>query len=316
MRKSISFYIVALAILLCYLCLYHFNRQDGWSSHFREVEIISTHDEEVQYAYFHSAKSETSSPLIVSLHTWSGDYRQHDPIAAMVAQRGWNYIHPDFRGANDKPIACLSDAAISDLDDAIGYAIENAPVDMDKIYVVGLSGGAYTALGFYLKSKYPLRRTIAWCAISDLEEWYYQSLARRDGYSDSIFRCTSNNGSLDIEAMRMRSPLHWEFPESPNGVLDLYAGMNDGFEGSVPISHSINFYNAAVSKYGERDAAVEDEQFLTLVTRALDYNQNLGQISGRRVVYHRESGSVRLTLFDGAHEMLGEYAVQVIEESL
>lgn len=70
---------------------------------FEKVEIPSTKDGEVQKAFMYKSTSKTSQPLIVSLHTWSGYYNQTDPLTKEILARDWNYIHPDFRGANRTP---------------------------------------------------------------------------------------------------------------------------------------------------------------------------------------------------------------------
>ena len=115
--------------------------KNGWSEEFDVVEIASHSDGYVHKAYFYPSKSKTPKPLVVSLHTWSGDYRQSDPIANLSLAKDLNYIHPDFRGANRTKDACCSCLALQDIDEAITYAIENGNVDKDKIYVIGESGG-------------------------------------------------------------------------------------------------------------------------------------------------------------------------------
>ena len=48
------------------------------------------------------------SPLLVALHTWSGDYRQAGgevKYAEWCLQNDWVLIHPDFRGPNRTPEA-------------------------------------------------------------------------------------------------------------------------------------------------------------------------------------------------------------------
>jgi hypothetical protein len=93
------------------------------------VKISSKADASLQPAYFLRAQSKVPKPLIVSLHTWSGDYSQDDPLADMARTAGWNYIHPDFRGPNRTADACLSPKALTDIDDAIKYAKDKGPVD-------------------------------------------------------------------------------------------------------------------------------------------------------------------------------------------
>jgi dipeptidyl aminopeptidase/acylaminoacyl peptidase len=43
-------------------------------------------------------------PLLVSLHSWSGDWTQRQKeLEEGALERGWVYLFPDFRGANDDP---------------------------------------------------------------------------------------------------------------------------------------------------------------------------------------------------------------------
>ena len=95
-------------------------------------------------------------PLVVNLHSWSFDYTQDNLLAYAVAQAGWNYIQPDFQGPNNHPDACLSEKVITNIDEAIDWALENWKADRSAIYVVGFSGGGYVALGYYLKGKHEL----------------------------------------------------------------------------------------------------------------------------------------------------------------
>jgi hypothetical protein len=48
----------------------------NWPSEFRVVEIRSSADGSIQKARFHASPMGKGAPLIVSLHTWSGDYNQ------------------------------------------------------------------------------------------------------------------------------------------------------------------------------------------------------------------------------------------------
>lgn len=74
-------------------------------------------------SHFYAAK-EPNRPLIVSLHTWSGNYEQEDLLIKEIIKRDYNYIHPDFRGPNKTYEACGSEFVIQDIEDAIAFAIE------------------------------------------------------------------------------------------------------------------------------------------------------------------------------------------------
>ncbi len=278
-----------------------------WSNGFTRVEIPSSADDSLQPAYFLAAQKDGQAPLVVSLHTWSADYAQADPLADMAAAEGWNYIHPNFRGPNRTPDACLSDKVLSDIDDAIAYALDHGRVDLDNIFVVGVSGGGYAALGTYLRTSFAVKAFLAWVPISDLSAWYYESMHRNTRYAEDILNCTSDGQVFDEAAARSRSPLFWDMPETPNGRLEIYAGIDDGYTGSVPISHSILFYNRLVEHYGRAEQVVEERDMVKLLTRGVEPDDMLGRIGDRAVLYRRDTDPVSLVIFDGGHEMLAEF---------
>lgn len=295
------------------------NRSDDeniskWDDEFSVVQIRSSADNSLQPAYFFSSQSKKLKPLVVSLHTWSGDFSQEDPLAVKVKNANWNYIHPDFRGPNRNKDACLSKKAISDIDDAIQYATNNGPVDTQNIFIVGGSGGGYATLGSYLKTSYKIKAFLAWSPISDLSTWYYQSKNRNTKYAKDIQQCTSNGISLDENEARRRSPFYWDMPINPKGKLEIFAGVNDGYTGSVPISHSILFFNKVVDHYGYSEIRIEETDIVKLLTRGVETNNDFGQIEGRAVLYKKTSIPASLTIFDGTHEMLPEYCFQRLQD--
>jgi pimeloyl-ACP methyl ester carboxylesterase len=274
------------------------------------LEMHSSHDAEVQLASASLNQTGVLRPLIVSLHTWSGSYSDPDPLAALAITEGWNYIHPDFRGPNWTQEACLSNAVISDIDDAIQFAIDHGSVDQKNIFLVGASGGGYTTLGAYLRIKRKIRLFQAWVPISDLSAWYYQSAYRAGDISEQIIKCSSPSEVFDEEAAKSRSPIFWDVPKPANGRLELYAGIDDGYTGSVPISHSIQFYNRLVSEYGNQAQIVENSVVVSLLTRGPESTVNSKVIDGRTVFLAKITPEVSLTIFQGGHEMLVEYAFE------
>lgn len=141
-----------------------------WPAECSTIEIPSTMDGNMQPAYFYAVKGEEKRPLIVSLHTWSGGYKQKDTLSWVSIDRNYNYIHPHFRGPNRQPEACGSELAIQDIEDAIAYAIKYAPVDTNEIHVIGTSGGGYATLFTYMRTKHPVKTFSAWVPISDIEK--------------------------------------------------------------------------------------------------------------------------------------------------
>ncbi len=71
-------------------------RQTELSKDFELIQIKSSKDNNIQKAYFFKTKSNEPKPLIVSLHTWSGDYSQNDSLAEICKKKELNYIHPEF----------------------------------------------------------------------------------------------------------------------------------------------------------------------------------------------------------------------------
>jgi esterase/lipase len=287
------------------------SRESTWDSDFKVVDIQSTLDNSQQKAYFFKSKSAAPGPLVVSLHSWSGTYEQKDELAALSKAKDLNYIHPDFRGVNRTKDACCSDLAMQDIDDAIDYAIKNSKVDLSRIYVIGSSGGGYATLATFMKSKHSIRRFSAWVPISDLPAWYAQSKIMGTKYAENILDCTSSKDSLNLEIAKRKSPIYWKTPvEKLNTTeLQIFAGVYDGIQGSVPITHSINFYNKVLKDKLINDSTlfVSDSEKLYLLEfrKALG---NLGRIADRKVFLKKQSGNVGLTIFEGNHEMLTEYA--------
>lgn len=287
-------------------------RKLNWPKEFEIVEITSSKDAALQKAYFYKSTSNVPQPLIVSLHTWSGNYTQRDEIAPLCMQKDINYIHPDFRGENKTISACCSDLALTDIDDAITYTIKNVNVDTNRIYVMGVSGGGYATLSTFMKSKHRIKKFSAWASITNLEAWYHESTIRKNKYAADIFACTGSAIELNVENAMKRSPLFMKtlVKKLNHTKLFIFAGIYDGIQGSVTITHSINFYNKLIGDLSVKDSSkyVSDKEKLEL----LEYRRPLGMlggIGGRKVCLQKRSGNVTLTIFEGDHEMLPEYAL-------
>jgi hypothetical protein len=293
-------------------------REPEWSKSFEIVDIKSGIDNCIQKSYFYKSRSNKQKPLIVSLHTWSGYYNQNDDLAEICKQKDLNYIHPDFRGANWTKDACCSELALADIDDAITYAIKNSNVDTTKIFVIGVSGGGYATLGTFMKSKHNISKFSAWASISDLVSWYNESKIRNNSYADNILVCTDSKNGLDEYKAKQKSPIYWTTPlnKLANSKLFIYAGIYDGIQGSVPITHSINFYNKLLT-----DISVSDtSKYVSLYEKLnlLEFRKpigDFGSISGRKICLTKEFMNLKLTIFEGNHEMLTEFALnELLEE--
>ena len=295
--------------------------KSNWAAPFERVGITSSKDGAIQNAIFHRSKSKDRKPLIVSLHTWSGDYTQKDPLAKEILARDWNYIHPDFRGTNNHPQAMGSDLVVPDIADAIQYALKHTDSDPDEVHIIGVSGGGYATLLAYMGLDYPVKSFSAWAPISDIEAWYWESIGRKQKYAQDILQAISKDGVFDkAEALR-RSPIIHKYPiaKRKKAKLYIYEGVHDGYEGSVPITHAINMYNRLVGelKYQISEVAeirpkavsdhdlVAESEILNLVTKRLNPLADKKQsIYGRDIHLFRTYQNIQLTIFEGGHEQL------------
>ena len=293
--------------------LFDQSQKANWSIPFVEVDIPSPIDGTWQKAFYYASESDESKPLIVSLHTWSGHYAQPDSLAFLCVERQYNYIHPDFRGPNDKPEACCSEWVIADIEAAIGYALEHSKVRPSGIYLIGVSGGGYATLCMLLKSTFPITKYSAWVPVTDLIAWYGESIERNNKYSNDILNCTGTSGSvLDTLASKNRSPMHQAIPRGKldSAKVSIFTGIYDGIKGSVPITHSLLFYNRILAelKAGEENRVSQKEIDDLLNHKTLPGES--GSIGNRAVLLSKSHKGIKLIVFDGEHEMLTEYALR------
>jgi hypothetical protein len=167
-----------------------------------------------------------------------------------------------------------------------------------------------------MKSRHSIRGFHAYVPISDLAAWYEESLVRTDRYAQNILDCTaSEDSTLNVAEAKRRSPLFWETPweKRKDATLYLYAGVHDGYTGSVPITQSINFYNKVLRDAGVKDSTkmVDDQTTIRLLTRqrGTETDQFIGD---RKVHLYRNWQNVSLTIFEGGHEMLEDIALEML----
>ncbi|CAN5608679.1 hypothetical protein BH10BAC4_BH10BAC4_08600 [soil metagenome] len=220
---------------------------------------------------------------------------------------------------NNTPKACCSQYVISDIDEVIDWALKNMKVDASRIYVIGNSGGGYATFAMYMKSRHTIHSFSAWCGISDLSTWYGQSVERKNRYGPDIIKCTGAGEAFDEQKARERSPLYWKTPlkQRNKSALHIYAGVHDGYTGSVPISHSINFYNKMLKDKNEKDkskfVSLADSEIL-LAMQSFPSADTDGTIDNRTILYHKVSKNTSLTIFEGGHEILRNVALDLVDK--
>ena len=286
----------------------------------KKDSILSSLDKNTQVFYYDKSTASKPKPLVVELHSWSNSAdSQKDILAEQTHAKNWNYIFPNFRGVNNHPKACCSEFVIADIDEAIDWALKNMNVDKKNIYVVGNSGGGYATMAMYMKSRHNIRAFSAWSSISDLATWYEESVERKNKYATEIIQCTGANGVFDDQKARERSPLFWETPlkKRKKSSLQIYAGIHDGYTGSVPISQSIKFYNKLLIDANETDdtryVSAEDANTM-LKTQTFPVKKTIKTIDNRAILYQKSSKKITLTIFEGTHEILKNVALDLIND--
>jgi len=205
-----------------------------------EIEVVSTLDGSPEKNLFWLPSGKKGVPLLVGLHTWSANrFNQVDHLLPFCEQRSWALVLPEFRGANkpDNPRArqaCASRLARQDVLDAVEKIAADYPIDVQRIFLAGGSGGGHMALMMAAETPAVWRAVSSWCPITDLASWHGQN----PGYRAGIEACTGGkpgeSDAVDAEYTE-RSPMT-HAAKIARATLSLHHGR---FDNSVPYSHSM-----------------------------------------------------------------------------
>ena len=277
----------------------------------KDLEIFyRSADGTMQPALLQKAVSQEPRPLVVALHTWS--YWHLNSKSAHYfepcAKLDWHCIYPAFRGPNVNPDACGSDLVVGDIVAAVEYAKSICNVDEKHVYLIGGSGGGHLAL--LMAGRHPELWTAvsAWCPISDIAAWHRQCAARKLNYASHIEQACSGDPETDpaahAEAVK-RSPLTYLENAFDKCIIDINTGIHDGHTGSVPISQAVNAFNMLAAPADR--IAPQDIDFMVETEKIPEHLQFAGAdpaYGEYTVLLRRTSGKVRLTLFEGGHDIL------------
>ena len=319
--KAIAHKIIISLCMLC-LALPAFSQRAKWTwpAGVEGARVRSFMDKTGQMAMFYAARSFKPQPLIVVIHGWNQIYRSmpNELIDEIVA-RDYNCIIPNLRGASNTPLACGSEYVVADLEDAIGYAIENAKVDVGEIHIVSVLDGGHNALVAYMKAtNYPIKSVTSWCGISDLEGLVDhikgKNLFRYINFVNDIMAVTeSNDEHFNREEAARRSPIKMKVPKARKKTkLYLYAGINDGVRsrGPVPYMQSVDMYNLVTETFIHKEQPVTQDEIIKARSK-LD-PESCEKIGTRNIVFKKSNKYVDLIIFDGAHEMFYEQAMNLV----
>lgn len=295
------------------------NGQQFFSPGRHKIGFVSSYDSTRQGAYLIVPERKARAfPVIVALHTWSANMEQRDIYSGLehlAYDRGWLYLFPDFRGPNDHPLACGSDAACRDVVDALDWTVAHFPVDTNRVYLAGMSGGGHMAM--LVASRYPSRWTAvsAWVGISDLGAWY--DVHKNDRYGQDLRSCCGGPPTKSpavSAAYKSRSSL-WTLSNASGIPFDLAAGHSDGHGyNPVPIRQTVAAFNA-IARALSKDTVTEKE-ILELSVRngtlaaPLPSDTTQDPLFARRIFLRRFAGKSRITVFDGGHEWLPRAVIE------
>ena len=307
--RPVACRLLVIAFVSCSYC---------WAGERTKVSIVSSDDGTQQPSYVilpdNFDPAATAVPLLVSLHSWSGDLEQrNEPLEKLAEQRGWIYLFPNFRGRNDNPAACGSELAQQDVLDAVQWAKNRYPVDESRIYLTGSSGGGHMTMLMVGRHPGLWAAASAWVGISDLADWHKKHAGSR--YGDMMeAACGGVPGSSDEvdRQYRQRSPLT-HLHHSVGVPLDIAAGVHDGYTGSVPIRHSLAAFNViATTVQGQQISQREIEQISKRAGRLekpLPSDRVVDGSLGREIHLRRTAGKSRITIFEGGHEGIASAAI-------
>ncbi len=261
---------------------------------------------------FYASDSRKPRPLLVALHTWSFDYTQPDsiPYVEWCIEKDWVFIHPNFRGPNNNPSATGSELVVADILSAVEYAKANAAVAPTQIYLIGESGGGYAALLMAGRAPEVWAGVSAWVPLIDLKTWFEESSSMKLKYAvDIASSCggTPVPGSPAEADCRRRSPATYLANARGVTVVDINAGIHDGRDADnpIPISHSLRAFNLLASAADQLSAdEIETLTRTASVPETLRFSGTDSLYGDKRVLLRRQSGRVRITLFDGGHEAI------------
>ncbi len=287
-----------------------------------KVQITSSLDGEQQPCYVvlpEDYDDAAAAPLLVSLHSWSADLEQRKPgLERMAGERGWICLFPNFRGANDDPLACGSPAAQQDILDAVDWAQDHYKIDDDRIYLTGVSGGGHMTM--LMAGRHPDVWTAAsaWVGISDLAAWH--KLHAQDRYGQMMRQVCGGAPSYSqavAEQYRLRSPLT-HLHRAARVALDISAGVHDGHTGSVPVRHSLEAFNKIAAAAGGQPVSEPEIKQISRKNGRLEQPTSSDQVEdpsfGREIHLRRHAGRARVTIFEGGHEGIERAAIAWLEK--
>ena len=291
---------------------------------FDSAKTISPLDGEEQSLLYWApdGASESATPLFVFLHSWSSDYLQDNTKWFVECERRkWIWVHPDFRGVNQSPKACGSEFARQDILDAIRFARDTWKVDDERIYLAGVSGGGHMSLLMAGHHPEQFSAVSSWVGPNDLADWhrFHVKDGKPQKYAQMIEASLGGppgaSQAIDDD-YRDRSPV-FQLSRVADLPVSIWAGVQDGHTGSVPISHSLRAFNTIARAHGTSQITQQEIEALSVRMRLPNPTESDSAEDltlGRKIQLRRTSGPSVVTIFEGGHESVPEAAFAWLEQ--
>ena len=281
----------------------------------KEITYLCSFDNTQQPALILEAKSKEPRPLFVTLHTWSSNYKQcRGSYAGHIVKHDAYMIAPNFRGQNTvgNKLSMGSEAAISDILDAVKYMQKNYNIDNNRIYLIGGSGGGFMSLLTSSRSRDIWAGVSSWCPISDIVKWYEYYSPKPGTTRGYGIHIEKNIGSPQTDEKAKAEAIHRSPVTHLEGVsypLDISHGV---FDKVVPVEHAIWAFNkVAAPKDRFTDAEIEAIKNIANTKKTPEGFPEVTDKYGRYKIYvRRVSGNVRINIFHAGHAILGGTGVQ------
>jgi hypothetical protein len=105
-----------------------------------------------------------------------------------------------------------------------------------------------------------------------------------------------------------------EGPVRERHGLEIFAGINDGHDGSVPVSQSLRFFNRLARQYGQPEKLISEAEIADVMSRSVKADPALDKVGDRTVFLKRTIPGVEVTIFDGKHEMVVDACFKRMKE--
>lgn len=288
-----------------------------WPVEVQEIEYLSKADNTLQSMYFYSPEGDKQVPLMVYLHPWSADYHRDDGSVYVrwCVENGWAIIIPDFRGPNVRPEACCSELVVADINSAVDYTLENAPVDPERIYLGGVSGGGHATLVMAGREPHRWAGVSAWVPVYDLAEWYEYCSKRTVGYTAQIENvCGGKPGdSCNVDNnYKVRSASYW-IENAKVLPVELVGGI---FDETIPPDHTLEAFNMLANP--EDCFSREEIDYIVVNRKIPDHLQSQVKqksvFGNSKILFERRSANVNLIMFDGGHEVISEALMDCLKQ--